>query len=464
MSSSRTQHDSLGPVEVPADALYGPQTARAVRNFPISGWAMPAPFLRALAQIKQAAAIENKQAGLLDEDIAEAIHAAANEVLDGKWSDQFPVDVFQTGSGTSSNMNMNEVLARRASQLLDRDGAVHPNDHVNLSQSSNDVLPTAIHVAAAVEIHDRLLPALRAAQQIIEAKADEFDAVVTIARTHLMDAVPITLGQQFSGFANQVEMMIVSAQQAMSDLCELPIGGTAVGTGLNCPPGFASDVCLYLAEENRLPFCEARNHFASAGCRNAALRASGSMRTIAISLGKIASDIRLLASGPRCGLGELALPALQPGSSIMPGKVNPVLCETVIQVACQVVGFDAAIAAGATGGVGSILQLNTAMPMIGASLIEQVQLLTNTVRVFADKCIAGIAANAGRCEELAERSLSLVTALALEIGYDAAAAIAHEAHETGRTIREVAREQTDLDEARLDALLDPAGQARPEGR
>ena len=372
---TRILRDSMGEMAVPDDALYGPQTARAVENFPISGWPMPRAMIAALGRIKLAAAISNKAAGLLEEDLADAIATAAGEVVeglhDGSRGKQFPVDVFQTGSGTSTNMNANEVIATRANQILGGGSRVHANDHVNLGQSSNDVIPTAIHVAGAVEIHDDLAPALRRLREGLLTKADEFDDIVTLGRTHLMDAVPIRLGQEFLGFAGVLDAAMGELQQAMTGLCELPIGGTAVGTGLNAPEGLAADICLYLYEEHRLPFCETENHPAANSHRGRVLAASGALRRLALGLGKIASDLRLLASGPRGGFGEIHLPALQPGSSIMPGKVNPVICESVIQVACQVVGCDAAIAAGCTGGVGSILQLNVALPMMASNLLTR---------------------------------------------------------------------------------------------
>ena len=455
---TRTEHDALGPVELPDDALFGPATGRAVVNFPISGWVMPWRFLAALGHVKRAAALVHRQAGRLDDDLAEGIITAAGEVINGTWNDQFPVDVFQTGSGTSTNMNANEVIARRACQLLDRPGAVHPNDHVNMAQSSNDVIPTAMYVAAAWGIHEALAPALRLLRDALAAKADEFDGIVKIARTHLMDAVPIRLGQEFGGYAASVDASLADLQQAMTNLCELPLGGTAAGTGLNCPPGFARDICVYLYEELRLPFCEAGNHVAAASNRNLALAASGSLRRTALSLGKIASDLRLLASGPRCGLGELRLPALQPGSSIMPGKVNPVLCESVIQVACQVVGCDAAIAAGATGGVGSILELNLAMPMIAWNLQTQVDLLASSATAFAEQCIAGIEPDRDRCTQYVEQSLAMVTVLVPEIGYDRATELAHGAMNENKTIREVCLERNVLPEEKLNELLDPRKQ------
>ncbi|MBN1942582.1 MAG: class II fumarate hydratase [Phycisphaerae bacterium] len=454
-AKENTQPGPGGEIWIPAGALYGPQTARAIENFPISGWPLPRRFLAALGYVKQAAAAAHKNAGRLEADLADAIIAAAAEVVRGELDGHFPVDVFQTGSGTSTNMNANEVIAGRACQILNRPAdAVHPNDHVNMAQSSNDVIPTAMQVAAAVALHDELIPALRKLRDALQAKAQQFDHVVKIGRTHLMDAVPIRLGQEFSGYAAQIEASLAALQVAMSALCELPIGATAVGTGLNCPVGFAADVCLFLAEELRLPFCETANHFAAAGARDLAVQASGALRQTALAMGKIASDIRLMGSGPRCGLGELHVPTLQPGSSIMPGKVNPVLCESVIQVACQVVGCDAAVAAGATGGVGSILELNVAMTMIAWNLLTEIQLLSGVTQAFREKCVVGLEANEQRCRQLIEQSLAMITALAPKIGYDRAAEIARRAYASGLTIREVCRREAVLPEAELDDLLD----------
>ena len=466
MTGTRTETDSLGNMSVPADALYGAQTARAVENFAISGWRMPAEVLRALGLVKQAAAVVNKAAGRLPERIADAVIAAAGEVADGKLLDQFPVDVFQTGSSTSTNMNANEVIANRAIQLLGgRPGdkkLLHPNDHVNMGQSSNDAVPTAIHVAAAVAIRDRLGPAVAEIGEELKRKAAELDAVVKIGRTHLMDAVPIRLGQELSGYAAQVEQAGRRVAQAAAGLCELAIGGTAVGTGLNAPPNFARDVCRILAEKTHLPFVEAANHFAAQASLDAAVAAMAALKGLALALGKIASDLRLLASGPRCGLGEIVLPATQPGSSIMPGKVNPVICESVIQVACQIVGCEAAVTAGATGGVGGILELNLAMPLVAWNLLTAIRLLASVSEVFAARCIRGLKADEARCRELIEQSLSMVTVLAPRIGYDAAAKIAQEASATGRTIREVCLARKVLPPAELETLLDAGGQTGAE--
>ena len=455
MTATRIERDSLGEVEVPADALYGAQTARAVANFPVSGWTMPREFLAAMGMIKAAAAAVHGTAGRLPADVAEAIVRAAEDVAANRLDAHFPVDVFQTGSGTSTNMNANEVIARRATQLLGEGAAaVHPNDHVNMGQSSNDVIPTALHVAAALAITRDLLPALAELREGLTEKARAFDAVVKIGRTHLMDAVPVRLGQEFAGYEAQVAEAVAVLHFAVQRLCELPLGGTAVGTGLNAPEGFAAAVCEALADKARLPFREASNHFAASGARDAALLASAALRSTGLALGKVASDIRLLGSGPRCGLGELLLPAVQPGSSIMPGKVNPVICESVIQVACQVVGNDAAVAAGATGGVGSILELNLAMPLIAANLLCSIRLLARVARVFTERCVRGLAVDEARCRELVERSLAMVTVLAPRIGYDAAAEIAKEAHRSGRTVREVCQAGQVLPPEELDELLD----------
>ena len=458
MAETRQERDHLGPVQVPADALYGPQTARAVDNFPVSGWPMPREFIAALGIIKQAAAAVHAKAGRLAEQAADAISRACQEVIDGRLDKHFPVDVFQTGSGTSTNMNANEVIARRAMQLLGAGWAIHPNDHVNMSQSSNDVIPSALHVSAALAIHGRLVPSLQALRESLQRKAGQFDQVVKLGRTHLMDAVPIRLGQEFAGWAGQIGDSLNALARATEGLYELPLGGTAVGTGLNAPAGFAAQAAAIIAAKTGLPFREASNHFSQQGARDAALFASGALRSVAVAMGKVASDIRLLGSGPRCGLAELLLPAVQPGSSIMPGKVNPVICESVIQVACQVIGCDAAIAAGAMGGVGSILELNVAMPMIANNLLTAIRLLANAAAVFRQKCVDGLEPNEARCRELIERSLAMVTALAPRIGYDAAADIAKEAHATGKTIREVCLAKGIIEKAELDKLLDARGQ------
>ena len=465
MSPARKETDSLGEIAVPAGALYGAQTARAVENFPISGRRMPRRFIAALGMIKSAAAAAHREAGRLDKTIADAIIAAAEEVVEGKLDEHFVVDVFQTGSGTSSNMNANEVIANRAIQILGGkigpQGPVHPNDHVNVGQSSNDVIPSAAHAAAAVAIQSELIPALKSLTSVLAEKAEQFDTIVKVARTHLQDAVPIRLGQEFSGYAAAVGRSVAELEGAISGLCELAIGGTAVGTGLNAPAGFAAEVCRSLAGRTQLPFRQAANHFAAHTLPIAALQASAALRLAAVVLSKIANDIRWLGSGPRCGLGELRLPAVQPGSSIMPGKVNPVICEAVIQVACEVVGNDAAVATAAVGGVGSILEMHLAWPLIASNLLTSVSLLAGAATVFAEKCVAGVEADEKRCAELVERSLMVVTALAPKIGYDAAAELAKQAYQSGETIRQVALRRGVMSEEELNGALDPRAQTGP---
>ena len=457
MTDTRTETDSLGEMLVPSDALYGAQTARAVANFPISGRAMPRRFIEAMGLIKAAAAASHKDAGRLDGKIADAVIAAAGEVASGALDAHFVVDVFQTGSGTSTNMNANEVIANRAIQALGgivgSKDPVHPNDHVNMGQSSNDVIPSATHLAAATAIHAELVPAMKSLAGALSAKAAEFDDIVKVGRTHLQDAVPVRLGQEFGGYAAAVSDAAGALEVAIVALCDLALGGTAVGTGINAPEGFASDVCRRLAAMTHLPLKEAPNHFAAHTMPLAAVRASGALRAAAVVLSKVANDIRWLGSGPRCGLGELILPAVQPGSSIMPGKVNPVIPEAVIQVACEVIGNDAAVAAAATGGVGSVLEMHLAWPLIAWNLLSSAGLLTRACGVFEEKCIAGLAADEARCRALVEQSLMLATALAPRIGYDAAAAIAKQAHATGQTIRETALAEGVLSEAELDKAL-----------
>jgi fumarate hydratase class II len=461
MSRTRVEQDSMGPMNVPVEALYGPQTARAVENFPISGWRMPPAFISALGQIKMAAAEALRDMGRLDPALAAAIIAAAREVAENQLDSHFPVDVFQTGSGTSSNMNANEVIARRAEQILGTNGQsthrIHPNDHVNKGQSSNDVIPSAMHVAAAVQIHRTLLPALQGLREALSQKANQFDDVVKIGRTHWMDAVPVRLGQEFRGYARQLEAVSEMIESAGARIQELALGGTAVGTGLNCPTGFAQSVCENLSASLGMHFGEAKNHFSHQGAKDDVVFVSGALRTAACALAKIASDIRLMGSGPRCGLGELRLMPLQPGSSIMPGKVNPVLCETVLQVACQVTGFDAAITAGASPTT-SVLELNVAMPMMAWNLLKAIELLSNSARTFADKCIRPLQANAELCRETVDKSLAMITALVPQIGYDAAADIAKQAFAEGKTIAEICREKDVLPKEDLDHLLDPTGQ------
>ncbi len=455
-AKTRIERDSMGEMEVPADALWGASTQRAVLNFPVSGERFSRRFIQALGSIKGAAAGTNAELGVIDGKLAEVIQAAAKEVADGALDDAFVLDVFQTGSGTSTNMNANEVIANRAQQLLG-EGAepIHPNDHVNASQSSNDVIPTALHVAARQAIHEDLLPALRRLQACLRRKAEEFDPVVKIGRTHLMDATPVRLGQEFAGYARQIELGVARAEAACERLEELALGGTAVGTGLNRPPEFPAKAIARISEAAGIVYREAVDHFEAQGGRDASVEASGALKTIAVSLYKIANDIRLLGSGPRCGLGELALPALQPGSSIMPGKVNPVICESVTQVAAQVIGNDAAVT---VGGLSGHLELNVFIPVIARNLLESIRLLTNVSNLFVEKCLDGLKANRDRAESLVEGSLAMVTVLAPEIGYDAAAAIAKESFATGKTVRELCLEKKVLPPDRLERLLDPRSQ------
>ena len=444
----------MGTVQVPEDAYYGAQTQRAVESFPISGEPMPLALVHALAMIKRYAARVNADLGVLDARLAEAIEAAAGEVAEGKHDDQLVVDVFQTGSGTSSNMNVNELIAGRANEILTGTpggrSPVHPNDHVNAGQSSNDTVPTALHVAAAVAVTERLVPALSGLQAAFADRTEAFSDVKKIGRTHLQDAVPMTLGDEFSGYGRQIELGISRVTAAAVGLEELALGGTAVGTGLNARPGFADRVIRALAEETGIGFREADNHFEAQAARDAAVHLSGALKTVAVSLTKISNDLRWLASGPRCGIGEIDLPPLQPGSSIMPGKINPVIPEAVLQVAAQVVGNDAAIAfAGASGN----FELNVAIPVIARNLLGSIDLLTAAAAALADKCVWGITANRERCAMMIEQSLSLAAHLIPEIGYDRAAELAKTAHQTGTTLRRAAEESGLLTPEALDRLL-----------
>jgi fumarate hydratase, class II len=459
----RVEHDSMGEVLVPADALWAAQTQRAVENFRISGEHLSRDLIGALASIKGAAAVVNGELGVLVPDLAKAIHDAAAEVARGRHDDQFPIDVFQTGSGTSSNMNANEVIATLAARSLGR--PVHPNDHVNASQSSNDVFPSAIHLAAARLITRSLVPALDHLADTLQEKAFEFAEVVKSGRTHLMDATPVTLGQEFGGYAEAVRHGVARATAVVPEVAELPLGGTAVGTGLNAPAEFASAVIARLAEDMGLPLTEARDHFEAAGARDALVAASGVTRVIAVSLFKICNDLRLMGSGPRTGLDEIKIPDLQPGSSIMPGKVNPVICEAVCQVCTQVVGNDAAVA---FGGAAGNFELNVMMPVIARNLLSSLVLLSAAATALADQCVIGITANAERLRRNAESSPAIVTALNPFIGYEAAAAVAHEALETGATIRDVVIARgyvadRKITEGQLDRALDVLAMARPTG-
>ena len=452
----REEKDTMGTVQVPEDAYYGPQTQRAADNFPISGITLPHAFIRALALIKNNAARVNAELNLLDGGFAEAIEKAAGEVLAGELADQFVVDVFQTGSGTSTNMNMNEVLAARANEILTGKRAakapVHPNDHVNMGQSSNDVIPSTLHIAALTSINDDLLPAMKRLHHVLLEKSSNFAEVNKIGRTHLQDAVPMTLGQEFSGYARQIELGIDRLQDSGKRLAELALGGTAVGSGLNAHPEFAAAVIARIAKHSGIPFVEARNHFEAQAARDTAVETSGALKTIAVSMIKIANDIRWLSSGPRCGLGEINIPALQPGSSIMPGKINPVIPESVIQVAAQVIGNDTAIT---LGGQSGNFELNVAIPVISHNLLQSIHLLTSAIDVFTEKCIKGITANRETCAANIEKSLALVTGFVPHIGYENAAAIAKKAFETNRTIREVAREEKNLSEELITQILEP---------
>lgn len=488
-SPTRIEKDTMGEMPVPGAALYGASTQRAVLNFPVSGRPVPAAVIHAYALLKGACAKVNRDLGILDGARAEAIIAAtkriaARDLPTPAGADpiayHFPIDVFQTGSGTSTNMNVNEVIAnlvclangapigsskdadylhargKYASLKATPQGGVHPNDHVNMGQSSNDTFPTAMHVAAGIEIHDRLLPAVHKAYLSLDRLAKKFEPIIKIGRTHLQDATPIRLGQEFGGYAAQMKHAEHRLRAAIIALAELAIGGTAVGTGINTHQDFGRLVAAELSAQARVPFREAANHFEAQHAKDAYVEVSGHLRTIAVSLTKIANDIRLMGSGPRCGLGELILPAVQPGSSIMPGKVNPVICESVVMACCRVIGNDAAVAAGGMGGVGSLLDLNVAMPMMAEALLDSVHLLTRCCHMLTDNCLEGLKADEKRCEELIEQSLAMCTSLVPAIGYDKSAALAKQAHAEGKTVRQLAIEQKALPEAELKRLLDPA--------
>jgi fumarate hydratase class II len=451
-SGYRVEHDSMGEVRVPADAQWGAQTQRAIENFPISGRPIAPALVHALALIKAEAARVNQ----LDRPTKDAIAAAAEEVVSGAHDDQFPIDVFQTGSGTSSNMNANEVIARLASARLG-DGHVHPNDHVNMSQSSNDVFPSAVHLAAALAITQDLVPAMEKLAKALRKKQRDFAHEVKSGRTHLMDATPVTLGQEFGGYAAQIEEGIARLRDTLARLCALPLGGTAVGTGINAPKGFARKVIARLATRTGLPLTEAKDHFAAQGARDALVETSGQLRVLAVSLIKIANDLRWMASGPRTGLGEIRLPDLQPGSSIMPGKVNPVIPEVVTQVSAQVIGNDAAIAFGGSQGN---FELNVFVPIIARNLLESIDLLASACSVFADKCIRGIEANSATLERNAESSPVIATALVPHLGYETTAAIIKESNRTGKSIRQVVRARKLMSDAELDRALDVEAMTR----
>jgi fumarate hydratase class II len=455
MTNFREEKDSMGVVRVPASAYYGAQTQRAVENFAIGDLKMPMEVIHALILIKAAAAEANRRLGLLDAKLAEAVAAAAREVLEGKLDDQFVVGVFQTGSGTSTNMNVNEVVASRANELLTGQkggrSPVHPNDHVNLGQSSNDAVPSAIHIAALRSLRRRLVPALQRLNQALAAKADEFADVRKIGRTHLQDAVPMTLGQEFSGYARQVELGIERLVAVEPRLAELALGGTAVGTGVNAHPEFAAAAIAWISRETGIEFRKARNPFEAQAARDAAVEASGALKTVAVSLVKIANDLRWLGSGPRCGIGEITLPSLQPGSSIMPGKVNPVIPEAVLQAAAQVIGNDATITF--CGQAGNF-ELNVMLPVLAYNLLQSIGLLADAAAVLAEKCVRGISANREACATFIERSLALATGLVPRMGYDRAAEVAKKAYDSGRTIREVLMAEAILPKEEIDHLLD----------
>ena len=452
----------MGEMKVPTAALYGAQTQRAVENFPISNLRFSREFIRAMGLVKLAAAQSNIALGLLGQRRGRAVVRASQEVVDGKLDAHFVVDVFQTGSGTSTNMNTNEVISNRAIQLLGgkvgSKDPVHPNDHVNLGQSSNDVIPTAMHVAALEMIDKTLIPALAHLHRALRRKAREFDRIVKIGRTHLQDATPVRLGQEFGGYARQIELGIVRLGKVRDSLGELPLGGTAVGTGINMDPRFPKTTIRNLSKLTGLKFREAENHFEAQGARDAFVETSGVLKTVAVSMMKIANDVRWLGSGPRCGIGEIMLPATQPGSSIMPGKVNPVIAESVCQVASQVIGNDLTIL---MGGQAGNFELNVMMPVMAHNLLESIRLLAAAAVNFADRCIGGIRADKARANDMIEKSLAMSTALAPEIGYDAAAAIAKQSHRTGRTVREIAMEQGILSPERLNQILDPMSMTEP---
>src|SRR5437868_712767 len=461
---TRMEKDSMGEMPLPESALYGASTQRAVLNFPVSGYRFSRPFIRALGLIKWAAAQANHDLALLDCERSALIVQAAEEVSDGKLDEHFPLDIFQTGSGTSTNTNANEVIANRAAQLAGKPigshDPVHPNDHVNMGQSSNDVIPSAIHISAAELLKNDLVPALEKLHAALETKAKEFWHIIKIGRTHLMDATPIRLGQEFSGYAQQAAYGKARAEKAIEALREVALGGTAVGTGLNRHLDFPKKVLHHIEQRTGIAFYEAKNHFEAQGGKDAVVEASGHLKTIAVTLFKIANDIRWLGSGPRCGIGEIRLPATQPGSSIMPGKVNPVMSESLRMVCAQVFGHDTTITwAGANGD----FELNVMMPVMAHDLLESIRLLANAVDLFCDNCVVGITANKARCEELVEWSMAMVTALAPKIGYDRAAEIAKESVKTGKTVRQLCREKKVLPEKELERALDPVSMTEPGG-
>ncbi|HEX2092444.1 MAG TPA: class II fumarate hydratase [Longimicrobiaceae bacterium] len=454
----RTERDSLGEMQVPADALYGAQTQRAVENFPISGIRFPRRFIHALGTIKKACARANREMGWLEAQVADAIVRAADEVIAGTLDSQFVLDVFQTGSGTSSNMNTNEVIASRATALLGTGGRVHPNDHVNMGQSSNDVIPTAMHVSARVAIHEDLIPALERLRDALQAKAEEFDDVVKSGRTHLMDATPVRLGQEFGGYASQIDHGIRRLRNASEELAELALGGTAVGTGTNAHPDFPPRAIAHISRDTGLEFREAENHFEAQGAKDAFVSASGALNTLAVSLMKIANDIRWLASGPTSGLAEITLPAVQPGSSIMPGKVNPVMSEALMMVCAQVMGNHVTVT---VGGQHGNFELNVMMPVMASAFLQSVSILAHACDAFRSKAVEGIGANRERCRELLEKNPSIATALNAYIGYDQAASVAKEAAKNFESVREVVKRRGLLGDEQLDQVLNVREMTEP---
>lgn len=458
----RKEKDSMGEMYVPDDAYYGAQTQRAIENFQISNFTLSKSMIDALAIVKRSAAIANYQLGLIDENIKNAIINSSDEIIEGKFDNQFLIDIFQTGSGTSSNMNCNEIISNRASEIMGGSigtkKPVHPNDHVNLGQSSNDVIPTAIHIAANTLIENKLIPSLQLLEKELEKKSFEFKDIIKIGRTHLQDATPITLGQEFSGYLHMIKNSITRIKNTQKLMSELAIGGTAVGTGINTHTKFGSIVALEVSKYTKINFVEASNHFEAQGAQDAAVEVSGALKSIAVSLSKIANDIRWLGSGPRAGLGELILPAVQPGSSIMPGKTNPVICESVIQACAQVIGNDLAITIGGQGGV---FELNLMLPLIAHNLTSSISILANSATAFTQKLIIDLKANKDKCSSYIEGSLAMCTSLAPLIGYDKAAEIAYEAYRTGKTVRQIAEENNVLDQEKLNTTLDPKSMIEP---
>jgi len=459
----RIEKDSMGEMYVPEEALWGPQTQRAVENFPISGYRFPREFIRALGVVKIAAAKTNMELGLLDKSLAAPIILAAREVMEGKWDNQFVVDIFQTGSGTSTNMNANEIIARRAGRIAEEENgqpvSVHPNDHVNMGQSSNDVIPTCLHISAYESLKQKLLPALEELYRELEKKAGEFHDIVKLGRTHLQDAVPIRLGQEIGGYAAMVKHSVRRVETALDSLAELALGGTAVGTGINTHPAYAPIAVEKISTITGSEFREAENHFEAQAGRDAVVEAHAAVKTAAVSLTKIANDIRWMGAGPYGGIGELIIPPVQPGSSIMPGKVNPVMAESLLQVAAQVMGNDAAIS---LAGLSGNFELNVMIPVMAHNFLSSVRLLSNAVNAFTRKCVMGLKADRKRCEELLEKSLAMVTALNPVIGYDRAAKVAKEAYETGKTLREVILAKKLVPEDQLDRALDPVSMTGPQ--